>query len=156
MKITLLWIGKTSEDWLQRGIAEYEKRLTHYVPLSVECLVVKNLPKQDIEKQKIMEGNAILEKIDALDELYLLDERGQTFTSEGLASFLQKKMSASAKRLVLAVGGPYGFSKSVYQRANGQISFSSLTFSHQMIRLLLCEQVYRAFTIIKGEAYHHN
>ena len=155
MKITLLWIGKTSEDWLQRGIAEYEKRLMHYVPLSVECLVVKNLPKQDNEKQKLMEGDAILEKIDALDELYLLDAGGQTFTSEGLAAFLQKKMSASVKRLVLAVGGPYGFSKSVYQRANGQLSFSALTFSHQMIRLLLCEQVYRAFTIIKGEAYHH-
>ncbi len=155
MKITSIWVGKTSEAWLQEGIDVYEKRLKHYVPFSVEILVPKNIPKQDIEKQKEIEGEAILSRIDPTDDVYLLDERGQSFSSEGLAKFLQKKMLASVKNLVFVIGGSYGFSQKIYQRANGQISFSKLTFSHQMIRLLLCEQVYRAFTIIRGESYHH-
>jgi 23S rRNA (pseudouridine1915-N3)-methyltransferase len=155
MKLTLLWVGKTSESWLQAGIAEYEKRLKHYIPYTVACIAPKNLPKQDIEKQKIVEGSAILDKIYPSDVVFLLDEHGQAYTSEELASLLQKNMSAGVKNLVLAIGGPYGFSQSVYQRANGTISFSNLTFSHQIIRLLLVEQLYRAFTIIKGESYHH-
>lgn len=157
MKITFLWIGKTVEPWLQEGIDVYVKRLKHYVPLSVEVIPVpKNLPKQDAGKQKEMEGDAILNRIIPTDEVFLLDERGTAYSSEGLADFMQKKMSANVKHLVVAVGGPFGFSEKVYQRANGQISFSKLTFSHQMIRLLVCEQVYRAFTIIRGESYHHS
>ena len=149
-------MGKTTESWLQEGIDEYVKRLKHYVSLSVEVIPSpKNLPKQDIGKQKEIEGDAILNRIAPSDEVYLLDERGTAYSSEGLAEFLQKRMSSGIKHLVMVVGGAYGFSEKVYQRANGQISFSQLTFSHQMIRLLLCEQVYRAFTIIRGESYHH-
>ena len=157
MKITFLWIGKTSEGWLKEGILEYEKRLRHYIPLSVQIIPApKNLPRQDIDKQKEIEGDTILQQIDPGEQVFLLDERGKSYTSEGLASFLQQKMLASVKSLVFVVGGPFGFSPKVYQRANGQIAFSELTFSHQMIRLLLCEQVYRAFTIIRGESYHHS
>jgi len=149
-------MGKTVERWLQEGIDEYTKRLKHYVSLSIEIIPApKNLPKQDIEKQKEMEGDAFLSCIASIDEVYLLDERGLVYSSEGLAGFLQKKMSASVKRLVLVVGGPFGFSEKMYQRADGLVSFSQLTFSHQIIRLLVCEQVYRAFTIIRGESYHH-
>jgi len=156
MKITFLWVGKTSERWLQEGIDLYLNRLKHYVSWSVEIIPApKNISKQDVEKQKEMEGDAILERITPQDEVYLLDERGTEFSSEELAGFLQKKMSASVKHLVLLVGGPFGFSEKLYRRANGLISFSKLTFSHQMIRLLACEQVYRAFTILRGEAYHH-
>ncbi|MDR1171344.1 MAG: 23S rRNA (pseudouridine(1915)-N(3))-methyltransferase RlmH [Bacteroidales bacterium] len=156
MKITFLWIGKTTESWLQEGIDVYVKRLKHYISLSIEIIPApKNLPKQDMEKQKEIEGDAILDRIMPSDEVYLLDERGMSYSSEGLTMFLQEKMSASVKRLVLVVGGPFGFSGRVYQRANGQVSFSQLTFSHQMIRLLVCEQVYRAFTILRGEPYHH-
>ena len=156
MKITFLWIGKTAESWLQEGIDIYVQRLKHYVPLSVEIIPApRNLPKQDVGKQKEIEGDAILSRMAPSDEVYLLDERGTVYSSEGLAGFLQKRMSASVRHLVMAVGGPYGFSEKVYQRANGLISFSQLTFSHQMIRILMCEQVYRAFTIIRGEQYHH-
>ena len=156
MKITFLWMGKTTERWLQEGIDKYVERLRHYVSLSVEIVPApKNLPKQDVAKHKEMEGDAFLNRIAPTDDVYLLDERGMAYSSEGLAEFLQKRTLANVKNLVLVIGGPFGFSEKMYQRANGQISFSQLTFSHQMIRLLLCEQVYRAFTIIRGEAYHH-
>ena len=156
MKITFLWIGKTAEQWLQEGIDVYLKRLKNYVPLSVEIVPTpKNMPKNDIEKQKKMEGEAILGKIASSDIVFLLDERGQNYSSEEFADFLQKKMSAGIKNLVIVVGGAFGFSEKLYQRANGQISFSKMTFSHQMIRLLLCEQMYRAFTILRNEPYHH-
>ena len=156
MKITFLWIGKTAERWLQEGIEKYVERLKHYVTFSIEIVPSpKNLPKQDVAKQKDMESDALLNRILPTDDVYLFDERGVSYSSEGLAEFLQKKTSANVKNLVMVVGGPFGFSEKMYQRANGQISFSRLTFSHQMIRLLVCEQVYRAFTIIRGEAYHH-
>ena len=149
-------MGKTSGQWLQEGIDEYTKRLKHYISLSVVIIPTpKNLPKQDIAKQKEMEGEAILNRITPSDEVYLLDERGQSYSSESLAEFMQKRMTAGVKHLALVVGGPFGVSEKVYQRANGLISFSQLTFSHQIIRLLVCEQVYRAFTILRGEAYHH-
>jgi len=157
VKIKFLWMGKTAERWLQEGIDEYAKRLKHYVSLSIEIVPTpKNLPKQDVAKQKELEGSAILACIASSDEVYLLDERGLAYTSEGLADFLQKRMSSGIKNLVLVIGGPFGFSEKIYQRANGLISFSQLTFSHQMIRLLVCEQVYRAFTILRGESYHHS
>ena len=150
-------MGKTSERWLQEGVDEYINRLKHYVSLSIEIVPTpKNLPKQDVAKQKEMEGDAILACLTPSDEVYLLDERGFTFSSGGLADFLQKKMSAGVKHLVLVTGGPFGFSEKMYQRATGLISFSQLTFSHQMIRLLVCEQIYRAFTILRGESYHHS
>jgi len=156
MKIIFFWVGKTNERWLQDGIEVYLKRLKHYISLTVEIIQAsKNMSKNDIEKQKDIEGDAIIAKLSAQDEVYLLDEHGLDYTSEGLADFLQKKMSCSTKRIVLVVGGAYGFSEKMYHRANGLISFSKLTFSHQIIRLLVCEQLYRAFTIIRGEAYHH-
>ena len=156
MKITFLWMGKTTDRWLQEGIDVYAKRLKHYVSLSIVIVSTpKNMPKQDVAKQKEMEGDALLACISPTDEVFLLDERGLVYSSEGLAGFLQKRMSASVKHLVLVVGGPFGFSEKLYRRANGLISFSQLTFSHQMIRLLVCEQIYRAFTILRGESYHH-
>jgi len=156
MRVRFVWVGKSSEGWLQEGIDEYLKRLKHYVSLSVDIILPpKNMPKNNVEKWKEMEGEAILGKIAPSDEVYLLDERGQGYSSEELAEFLQKKMSASVKNLVIVIGGAYGFSEKMYKRANGMISFSKLTFSHQMIRLFLCEQLYRAFTIIRREAYHH-
>jgi len=151
-----VWVGKSGDRWLVEGVDEYLRRLKHYVSLSVDVVSAsKNMPKNDVEKWKEIEGGAILDKIASSDEVYLLDERGQVYSSEELAEFFQKKMSASVKNLVFVIGGAYGFSEKMYKRANGMISFSKLTFSHQMIRLLLCEQVYRAFTIIRGEAYHH-
>ena len=157
MRITFIWVGKTGEQWLQEGIDKYVERLKHYISLSIDVIPSpKNMPKNDIMKQKEIEGEAILGRIAPSDEAYLLDERGQMYTSEGIADFLQKKMSASVKHLVIVAGGAFGFSEKVYQRANGLISFSKLTFSHQIIRLLLCEQVYRAFTILRGEPYHHS
>jgi len=151
-----VWVGKSSEDWLQEGIDDYLKRLKHYVFLTVEIITSpKNIPKNDVEKLKEMEGEAILSKIAPSDEVFLLDERGPMYTSVEFADFLQKKMTASVKNLVIVIGGAYGFSDKMYKRANGMISFSKMTFSHQMIRLFLCEQVYRAFTILRGEAYHH-
>ena len=156
MKISFLWIGKTDEGWLKEGIDVFMKRLEHYISYSVYVIPSpKKIPKNDVEKQKEMEGDAILSKITSSDEVHLLDQRGQAYSSEGLAEFLQKRMSASTRHLVIVAGGPFGFSEKVYKRANGLISFSKLTFSHQMIRLLVCEQVYRAFTILRGESYHH-
>lgn len=156
MKITFIWVGKTAENWLKDGIDVYLKRLKHYVTLSLEIIPPpKNMPKNDVEKLKEIEGDAILGSITPSDELYLLDERGDAYSSEGFADFLQKRMSANVKNLVIAAGGAYGFSEKMYRRANGMISFSKMTFSHQMIRLLLCEQMYRAFTILRGEGYHH-
>ena len=150
-------MGKTSERWLQEGIDEYAKRMKHYVSLSIEIVPTpKNLPKKDVARQKEMEGDVILACLATSDEVYLLDERGLAYSSEGLSGFLQKRMSVGVKHLVLVTGGPFGFSEKMYQRATGLISFSQLTFSHQMIRLLLCEQIYRAFTILRGESYHHS
>ena len=149
-------VGKTAEHWLQDGVDVYLNRLKHYISLSVTVIPEpKNMPKNDIEKQKEMEGEAILSRIAQSDEVCLLDERGQSYSSEGLADLLQKKMTANVKNLVLVIGGPFGFSEKMYQRANALISFSKLTFSHQIIRLLVCEQLYRAFTILRGEPYHH-
>ena len=156
MRVSFIWVGKTAERWLQDGVDVYLKRLKHYISCSVEIILPpKNMPKNDVEKQKEMEGEAILGRITQSDIVYLLDQRGQDYSSEELAVFFQKKMSAGVKNLVIVAGGAFGFSEKMYRRANGQISFSKLTFSHQIIRLLLCEQVYRAFTIIRGEAYHH-
>ena len=156
MKISFLCVGKIAEQWLQDGIDDYTKRLKHYVPFTIDIIPTpKNAQKADVEKQKELEGEAILAKVASGDELYLLDASGQMYSSEELAIFLQKKMSSSAKNLVIVAGGAFGFSEKVYRRSKGLISFSKLTFTHQIIRLLLCEQVYRAFTILRGEGYHH-
>ncbi|MFA8436250.1 MAG: 23S rRNA (pseudouridine(1915)-N(3))-methyltransferase RlmH [Marinifilaceae bacterium] len=156
MKITLLVIGKTDKDFVKLGIAEYEKRLKRYI--SYEMRVIPDVKKgknltEDLQKEK--EGDLILAQIKAGDVMVLLDEGGKEFTSVEFARHLEQKMLSGIKNLVFVVGGPYGFSKEVYQRAHGKISLSRMTFSHQMIRMIFVEQVYRAMTILKGEPYHH-
>ena len=156
MKIKVLVIGKTDDKNLQLLIDKYEKRLKHYVKFQMEIIPdlkkTKNLSEKE---QKEKEGELLLKKIDSLDQLWLLDEKGKTFRSLEFSKFLQKKMNAGVKQIVFAVGGPYGFSEGVYQKAVGKLSLSEMTFSHQMIRLFMVEQIYRAFTILKNEPYQH-
>lgn len=155
MKMKLIAIGKTDEAFLVEGIEKYIKRLKHYVSFEIMVLNdVKTGKKLNIELQKEQEGRAILEKVQSNETLILLDENGKDFTSVGFANFLQKKLNAG-NNLVFVIGGPFGFSTEVYQRADAQLALSKLTFSHQMVRLFFVEQLYRAFTIIKGEKYHH-
>lgn len=155
MKITLLAIGKTTDPRLQSLIEDYRQRLTHYVPFEFVVLPdIKNAKSLSEEQIKTAEGNLVLTWLAPGNHLILLDEHGQEFRSIEYAAWLQKKMSAG-QDLVLLIGGAYGFSKEVYARANGKISFSQMTFSHQMIRLMAIEQLYRAMTILRGEPYHH-
>ncbi|MGB5275295.1 MAG: 23S rRNA (pseudouridine(1915)-N(3))-methyltransferase RlmH [Flavobacteriaceae bacterium] len=156
MTIKLIAIGKTDSRHLQILIAEYESRLKHYVNFELEVVPdLKNAKNLTENQQKEKEGETILKKLGTAEVLLLLDERGKHYTSVDFADFLQKKMNSGIKQLVLAVGGPYGFSEAVYQRAQGSISLSKMTFSHQMIRLFAVEQIYRAFTILRNEPYHH-
>lgn len=155
MKITLLVVGKTTDSRLQTMIDDYLQRLKHYLPF--EMVVVpelKNAKSLTQDQQKQAEGELILKNINPSTELILLDEHGSEYRSMEFAQWLQKKMTAG-RDMVLVVGGPYGFAPAVYARANGKISLSKMTFSHQMIRLLVVEQVYRAMTILRGEPYHH-
>ena len=155
MKITLLLTGKTSDARIASLIEDYQQRLRHYVPFEIVVLPdLKNAKALSEEQVKIAEGNLILQFLTPSMEVLLLDEHGREFRSIEFADFLQKKMS-SGRDLTLVIGGPYGFSDAVYQRANGKISFSQMTFSHQMIRIMAIEQLYRAMTILRGEPYHH-
>lgn len=155
MKSTLLLIGKTDNKHFAAGIADYSERINHYMPFSITVLPdIKNTKNLTTERQKMMEGELILKQIQSSDTVVLLDEHGKEFRSIEFAAWLEKKQS-SAKRIVFVIGGPYGFSPAVYQRANELISLSKMTFSHQMVRLIFTEQFYRACTIIKGEPYHH-
>jgi len=157
MKITLLVIGKTDTAYLTEGINEYSKRLNHYINFSIEVIPdIKKRKNDGIELQKRQEGEFILLKNLPGKELHLFDEKGKMFTSREFAGFLEKKMASGLKELILTVGGPYGFSPKVYDAAKSKISLSRLTFSHQMVRLMCVEQIYRAFTILKGEPYHHD
>jgi 23S rRNA (pseudouridine1915-N3)-methyltransferase len=154
MKVMLFQIGKTDAGWLQSGIAEYEKRLTHYLSFQVQTLPdERKAPTHEVQKQR--EGERILEHVLPSDYLVLLDERGDSFTSEGLAQWLGKMQVSSPRRLMFVIGGPFGFSDAVYERANKKLALSQLTFSHQMVRLFFTEQLYRACTILRGESYHH-
>ena len=156
MEISLIVIGKTNARYLQEGIDEYIKRLKHYIPYSITVLPdIKNTKKLPEEQQKEAEGKLMLDALKPGDCLVLLDERGKEFTSVAFADYLQRKMNAGLRRLVFVIGGPYGFSQSVYDRADEKISLSKMTFSHEMIRLFFTEQVYRAMTIQRGEPYHH-
>ena len=155
MKISLLVIGKTTDSRLEALIDEYTKRLKHYV--SFELVVVpdsKNAKSLSEEQLKTQEGLEILRRLTPSADVWLLDEHGREFRSIEYADWLQKRM-ASGKDLTLVIGGAYGFSPAVYERANGKISLSQMTFSHQMIRLLAVEQLYRAMTILRNEPYHH-
>ena len=156
MEISLIVIGKTNARYLQEGIDEYIKRLKHYIPYSITVLPdIKNTKKVTEEQQKEAEGKLMLDTLKPGDCLVLLDERGKEFTSVAFADYLQRKMNAGLRRLVFVIGGPYGFSQSVYDRADEKISLSKMTFSHEMIRLFFTEQIYRAMTIQRGEPYHH-
>ncbi len=155
MKITLLVVGKTSDAHLQALIADYEKRLTHYLPFSLQVIPeLKNAKNMRQEQQKQAEGELILRQIENGTMLVLLDEHGREFRSVDFAQHLQK-LQIAGRNVTFVVGGPYGFSEEVYKRAEGKISLSQMTFSHQMIRLIFIEQLYRAMTILKGEPYHH-
>jgi 23S rRNA (pseudouridine1915-N3)-methyltransferase len=156
MKIKLLAIGKTDHKQLMQLISEYQKRLTHYVRFELEIIAdIKNAKNLSELQQKEKEGQLILSKIQTSDQLLLLDDKGKHFTSIEFSQFLQKKMNTGLKQLVFVIGGPYGFSEEVYKKASGKISLSKMTFSHQMIRLFFIEQLYRGFTILKNEPYHH-
>ena len=156
MKIKLLVIGKTDDKNLLSLIQIYEQRLKHYIKFEIDIIPdIKNAKNLSEKQQKEKEGDLILKKITTTDNLILLDEKGYQFRSVEFSRFLQKKMNSGIKQLVLVIGGPYGFSEKVYQKASGKISLSKMTFSHQMIRLFVVEQIYRAFTILKNEPYHH-
>ena len=156
MKIELAVIGKTSIGYLKQGIDEYIKRLKHYVPFEIKYIDdIKNTKHISEDQQKRTEGAKILSLLDKSDFVVLLDEHGKEYTSMQYSSYIQKRMLSGAKKVVFVIGGPYGFSQEVYDRANDKISFSKMTFNHEMIRLIFTEQLYRAYTIINHEPYHH-
>lgn len=156
MKITLLTVGKTDRDWVRQGLDIYVSRLKHYIPFSmVEIPELKNVSALSKDQIKAKEGEVILKNIRPTDDLILLDEHGKEYTSVELAKVIQEKISYTGKDMVFVIGGAYGFSPEVYSRANSKISLSRMTFSHQMVRAIFAEQLYRAFTIMKGEPYHH-
>lgn len=156
MTIKLIAIGKTDSKALLQLISEYENRLKHYVKFELEIIPdIKNTKNLSETQQKEKEGVLILKNLSNTDVLVLLDENGKQFSSVDFSGYLQKKMNAGLKQLVFVIGGPYGFSTDVYNKAQGKISLSKMTFSHQMVRLFVVEQVYRAFTILRNEPYHH-
>lgn len=156
MNIKLIAIGKTDNKALQSLIDDYTKRLSFYIKFDLDIIPdIKNVKNLSESQQKEKEGELILSKIAPTDNLILLDENGKSFSSVAFSNELQKKMNAGIKTLIFVIGGPYGFSDTVYAKANGKISLSQMTFSHQMVRLFFIEQVYRGFTILKNEPYHH-
>ncbi|MCA6364752.1 MAG: 23S rRNA (pseudouridine(1915)-N(3))-methyltransferase RlmH [Bacteroidetes bacterium] len=157
MKITLLQIGKTDEAWIREATGIYAGRLKHYSTFEmVEIPALKLAGKITGEQQKEEEGKIILKRLQPSDYLVLLDEKGKEFTSEKFAAWIGKQQTAGTKHLVFVIGGPFGFSGAVYERANEKIALSQMTFSHQMVRIFFTEQLYRGFTILRGEKYHHS
>ena len=156
MNIKLIVIGKTDNKNLNALIEEYTKRLRFYIKFDLEVIPdIKNVKILSESEQKTKEGQLILEKLTPTDQLILLDENGKEFNSVGFSDFLQKKMNSGIKTLVFVIGGPYGFSEEVYKKAQGKVALSQMTFSHQMVRLFVIEQIYRGFTILNNEPYHH-
>lgn len=156
MKIKLIAIGKTDEQFLEEGIEKYLKRLKHYHP--VEFIIIPDVKgggKLSAENLKETEGKLILQKVQEGDHLVLLDDKGKHYTSPEFAAYLQKKLNAITTNLIFVIGGAFGFSTEVYNRANDKLSLSKMTFSHQMVRLFFTEQLYRGFSILRGEKYHH-
>ncbi|MBP8791310.1 MAG: 23S rRNA (pseudouridine(1915)-N(3))-methyltransferase RlmH [Breznakibacter sp.] len=157
MKVMLIVIGKTDESYLETGIAKYVNRLVHYIPFELKILAdVRRNRNISFEQQKKMEGELLLQQFLSGDEVFLLDEKGKNYSSRSFSEFIDKKVMVGVKRLVFVIGGPYGFSSEVYDKATGRISLSDMTFSHQMVRLIFVEQLYRAMSISKGEPYHHD
>ena len=156
MKIVLLLVGKTAQDFVQKGVDEFCGRLKHYIPFELEIIPdLKNTKNLSFEQVKEKEGELILKSLQSGDCLVLLDERGKEFSSLKFAEYIEKKTHIVSKRLVFVIGGPYGFSQKVYDAAQEKISLSKMTFSHQLIRLIFAEQLYRAMTILNNEPYHH-
>lgn len=156
MKIALLTVGKTDVNWVKQGLDIYVSRLKHYIPFSInEIPELKNVSAMSRDQIKAKEGELILKSIKPTDDVILLDEHGKEYSSTEFASLLQNKINYEGKDIVFIIGGAYGFSEQVYKRANSKISLSRMTFSHQMVRAIFAEQIYRAFTIMKGEPYHH-
>ena len=157
MKIKVICIGKTGKGFWEEGELTYLNRLKHYVAVErIEIADLKNAKSLTVDQIKKQEGDLILSKVNSGEQLYLLDEHGKTFTSEKFADFLQQRFNQGGHALTLVIGGPYGFSEDVYQAATGKISLSELTFSHQMVRMILFEQLYRGMTILRREPYHHS
>ncbi len=155
MKVKLICIGKTGKDFLVAGEQEYINRLKHYVQIErIEIPDIKNAKKLTFQQVKDAEGKEILAKA-GVDRIYLLDERGKTYSSVAFSQFIQQQFNLGGKAIVFVIGGAYGFSEEVYAKASGKISLSTMTFSHQMIRMIFFEQVYRAMTILNNEPYHH-
>ncbi|MDR2423444.1 MAG: 23S rRNA (pseudouridine(1915)-N(3))-methyltransferase RlmH [Prevotellaceae bacterium] len=156
MKIKFIVVGKTDAKYIQEAVSVYLDRLGHYVPFEMHCIPdPKNAGKMNELQLKTQEATAILECLSAGDELILLDEKGETLSSVEFASMISKKINYGVRRLVFVSGGPYGFADAIYEKSSLLLSLSKMTFTHQMVRLIFVEQLYRAFTIIKGEKYHH-
>lgn len=156
MTIKLLAIGKTDNNELQKLIDDYQKRLGFYIKFEFETIPdIKNSKNLTEDQQKLKEGELILSKLNASDVLILLDENGRQMDSISFSNYLQKYMNSGIKQLVFVIGGPYGFSEDIYGKSQGKLSLSKMTFSHQMVRLFVIEQLYRAFTILRNEPYHH-
>jgi 23S rRNA (pseudouridine1915-N3)-methyltransferase len=157
MKLHVLFTGRTVGRLFQEAIADYAGRIPHYLPFTLEELPdLKNARSLSEEQQKEREADMVLKAMSPGDVLILLDERGRELTSRQFSEFIEQRMHSVSKRLIFLIGGPYGFSPRIYEAAQGQISLSKMTFSHQMVRLFLMEQLYRACTIMKGEPYHHD
>ncbi|MCR4910769.1 MAG: 23S rRNA (pseudouridine(1915)-N(3))-methyltransferase RlmH [Bacteroidales bacterium] len=155
MRVSLITVGKTDIKWVSEGLEVYSSRLRHYIPFDIrEIPELKNVSALSRDQIKTAEGKLILKSLKDSDDLILLDERGKEFRSIEFADWLQKRMTAG-RDIVFVIGGAYGFSQEVYQRAGGMVSLSKMTFSHQMVRTIFVEQLYRALTILKGESYHH-
>ena len=157
MEICVVSVGKISSKWIQEGIDLFESRISRYVKFSSVIIPdVKNSKSMPVENLKEEEGKLIVTNLTSSDFVVLMDEKGKEHTSRGFAEWVQKQMNTGRKRLVLVIGGPYGFSQEVYSRADSMIALSKMTFTHEMAKLLLSEQIYRAMTILKGEPYHHD
>jgi 23S rRNA (pseudouridine1915-N3)-methyltransferase len=156
MKITLLQIDKTDQPWVAEGFELYEKRLKHYIPFAVQTIVFPKANRnKSFEQQKKEEGVLLLKELEKFDHIILLDEKGKSFTSKNFSEQLNKLSLSGKKHICYVIGGPYGFDESIYAKAQDKISLSEMTFSHQMVRVFFVEQLYRAFSILKGEKYHH-
>lgn len=156
MKITMLTVGQTEKNWIKEGLDVYVSRLKHYCAFSVnEIPELKNVSSLSREQIRKKEGELVLKAVRDSDEVILLDEHGMEYSSTGFAEALERKISLGGRDIVFVIGGAYGFSEEVYRRSNSSISLSKMTFSHQMVRTIFAEQLYRAFTIMKGQPYHH-
>lgn len=157
MKVECWFIGKTSDAYLREGLDIYAKRLPHYIPFNIQIFPdIKNPSKLSTTQLKQKEGQLILDKLKPQDGLIILDERGKQMSSNAMATWIDRQFQMPYKRLIFLVGGAFGFDEAVYKRANVKLSLSQMTFSHQMVRLFLVEQIYRSMTILRNEPYHNN